>query len=81
LDSGTKLPKILLCYDFVDKVIDEEEDVLLAAKPNLFTIGTITLPKLKILATMATDVKIGTNELIFYFSHTSNKILMHTMLT
>jgi len=79
LDSNTKRPKVLLYYDFVDKVIDEKEDVLLAAKPNLFIIGTITSPKLKILTMVATDVKIGTDELIFDFPHISSKISMDTM--
>jgi hypothetical protein len=45
LDSNTKHPKVLFCYDFVNEVIDEEKDVLLAAEPDLFTIGTITLPQ------------------------------------
>jgi hypothetical protein len=40
---------------------NEKEDVLLVAKPNLFAIGTITLPKLKILLAMVVDAKIGTN--------------------
>jgi len=39
----------LFYYDFVNGIIDEEEDMLLAAELDLFTIGTIILPKLKIL--------------------------------
>jgi hypothetical protein len=50
LDNNTKHPKVLLCYNFVNGIIDEEKDMLLAAKPNSFTIGTIILAKSKILA-------------------------------
>jgi hypothetical protein len=49
LDNNTKHPKVLLCYDLMEGVIDKEEDILLTTKPNLFTIGTITLLKPKIL--------------------------------
>jgi hypothetical protein len=88
--SNTKRPKVLFCYNFVNKIINEKEDVLLVAKPNLFVIGTITLPKLKILLAMVVDAKIGTNakigsdmkidinKLIFYFLRTLGKISVDT---
>jgi hypothetical protein len=53
--------KILLCYNFVNKVTNEEENVLLAAKLDLFTIGTIILPKLEVLAIMLVDGKTDIN--------------------
>jgi hypothetical protein len=53
LDSNTKHPKVLLWYDCVNRVTNEEEDMLLTAKSNLFTIGTITLLKLEVLVAMS----------------------------
>ncbi len=29
LDNNTKCPKVLFCYDFVDGVVDKDENVLL----------------------------------------------------
>jgi hypothetical protein len=58
LDSNTKCLEVLLCYDFVNEITNEEKDVLLVVKLDLFTIGTITLLELKILAIMAVDAKI-----------------------
>jgi hypothetical protein len=57
---------MLLYHDFVNKSIDEEEDVLLVAKPDLFTFSAIILLKPKVLATMPNeniniDAKIDTN--------------------
>jgi hypothetical protein len=49
LDNHTKHPKVLFYYDFVNGVIDEKKDMLLVAELDLFTIGIIILPKLKIL--------------------------------
>jgi hypothetical protein len=61
LDSNTKCPKVLLYYVFVNGIIDEEEDVMLATKLDLFVIGTITSLELKILVTMVDDAKISIN--------------------
>jgi hypothetical protein len=90
-----KCLEFLFCYNFVNEVTDEEEDVLLVAKPNLFTTSTITLPKPKIFTTMATnattnmhakigidakiDMKIDIDEPIFDFSHTLNQISIDIM--
>jgi hypothetical protein len=60
LDNNTKHPKVLLCYDFVNKITNEEEDMLLVAESYLF-IGTITLLELEILVAMVVDAKIGIN--------------------
>jgi hypothetical protein len=79
-NTNTKHPKVLFCYDFVNKITDEEEDVLLVVEPYLFAIGTITLPELKILVTVVDDAKIGTNELIFEFPHTLGEILVDITL-
>jgi hypothetical protein len=60
LDSNTKHPEVLFYYEFVNEVIDEEEDMLLAAEPDLFAINTITLLELEVLAVMS-DAKTSTN--------------------
>lgn len=68
---------------FVNEVIDEKKDVLLVVELDLFTISTITLPKLEILATMMIDakidivVKISTNAKI----GTNPKIGTHTKIS
>ncbi len=36
LDSNTKCLEVLLCYDFVNGIINKEEDVLLEVELNLF---------------------------------------------
>ncbi len=59
LDSNTKCPKVLFYYDFVQKVVGEEENVLLVAKLDYFAINTISLQELEILATMIVDAKIN----------------------
>jgi hypothetical protein len=61
LDNITKLPKVLLYYNFVNGVIDEEEHVLLAVEPNLFTIDAIILPKPEISVVLAINAKIDTD--------------------
>lgn len=47
LDGNIKRPEILLCYDFMNVITDKEEEVLLQAKLDMFTIGTITLLELE----------------------------------
>ncbi len=37
--------KVLLCYDYQNGIIDEEEDFIFAIEPKLFLIGTISLPE------------------------------------
>ncbi len=48
--------------------------MLLVAKLDLFAIGTITLPELKILVTVVGNAKIGIDEPIFEFPHTLGEI-------
>jgi hypothetical protein len=61
LDNITKLPEVLLYYNFVSGVIDEKEHVLLAIEPSLFTIDAIIFPKSKISVVLAIDAKIDTD--------------------
>ncbi len=60
LDSDTKRPKVLLCYDMMDNIIDKKEEIFFIAKPNLFTIGFITLPESKILNATIFGAKVST---------------------
>ncbi len=46
LGGEVKRPKMLLCYDYQNGITnDEEEDIIFAIEPELFSIGTISLPK------------------------------------
>jgi hypothetical protein len=38
-----KRPKMLLCYDYQNGITNEEEDIIFAIEPELFSIGTINL--------------------------------------
>jgi len=44
LGAQTKRPKVLVCYDFHSRILDEKEDVMSSTKLNLFSIGTIDVP-------------------------------------
>jgi hypothetical protein len=46
LGGEIRRPKVLLCYDYQNGIIDDEEDIIFATKPELFSIGTINLPKI-----------------------------------
>jgi len=83
----------LLCYNFVNGVTYEKENVLLATKLDLFVISTIILPKSKILVVVVVDAKINTDtkidintkinieDLIFDFPYTLREISLNIMLT
>jgi hypothetical protein len=36
---------MLLCYNYQNGIIDEEEDIIIAIGPKLFSIGIMSLPK------------------------------------
>jgi hypothetical protein len=44
LGTNFKRPKDLLCFNYQNGMIDEEEDLMFANEPELFYIGTINLP-------------------------------------
>jgi hypothetical protein len=46
LGAPTKLPKLLVCYDFHFRISNEKEDLMFATKPRLFSLGTIVVPTL-----------------------------------
>jgi len=59
LESNTKCLEVLLYYNFVNGVTNEEEDVLLVAKLNSFVINIIILLELEILVATIVDAKIS----------------------
>jgi hypothetical protein len=45
LGTKTKRPQELVCYDLMDRLTNEKEDLIFEIQPKLFLIGTITLSK------------------------------------
>jgi hypothetical protein len=43
LGGEVKRPELLLCYNYQNGIIDEEEDIIFAIEPELFSIGIISL--------------------------------------
>jgi hypothetical protein len=43
LGAPTKHPEVLVCYDFHFGIFDEDEDLMFAIEPGLFSIGTIVV--------------------------------------
>ncbi len=78
MDSNAKHPKVLFYFDFINGVIDEEEDMLLVIKTNLFAINTITLPELEILTTMAINAKTSIDAKIDIDTKTNTNFLFST---
>jgi hypothetical protein len=68
LDRNNKHPEVLLCYDLMVHVSNKEK-LLLVAKPNLFTIEIITLPKLEIFDAAIFGVEINIEDFTFNFPH------------
>jgi hypothetical protein len=74
LDNNTTHPKVLLCYDLIKGITNEEEKILCMIEPNLFTIQTITLLKSEILNVGIFGAKINTKDLTFNFPHSEGWI-------
>jgi hypothetical protein len=45
LGVETKRPQVLICYDLMEGLTYEEEDLIFETKLKLFSIGTINLSK------------------------------------
>jgi hypothetical protein len=43
LGVETRRPQVLVCYDVVEGLIDEEEDLIFKTGPKLFSINTIII--------------------------------------
>jgi hypothetical protein len=41
LGVETRRPQVLICYDLMENLTDEEEDLIFETKPKLFSIGII----------------------------------------
>jgi hypothetical protein len=80
LDSNTKRPEVLLCYDLMKSVMDKKEEIFFIEKPDLFTIGIITLPKPKILNVAFFGAEVGTKDLMSKFSHFEGQIQVDATL-
>ncbi len=63
LGGEVRRPKMLLCYDYENGIVDEKKDIIFATEPKLFFIGTINLletiefMKIKDVEIMDIDVK------------------------
>ncbi len=42
LGSEVRRQEVLLCYDYHNGITDEDEDIIFAIEPKLFSIGTIS---------------------------------------
>jgi hypothetical protein len=60
LDNNTKHPEVLWCFDLMEGVIDEKIYIFFTVESNLFTFGTITLLKPKIISVAIFDAKVST---------------------
>jgi hypothetical protein len=69
-----KHPKDLLCYDLMEGITYEKKEILFVIKPNLFTLGTITLPELQILIVAIFGATIEIEDLMFNFPHLKKQI-------
>jgi len=49
LGVETRRPQVLICYDLMEGLTNEEENLIFETKLELFSIGTITLSKETIL--------------------------------
>ncbi len=45
LGGEVRKPKMLMCYDYHNGIINEEEYIIFSIKPKLFSIGTISYLK------------------------------------
>jgi hypothetical protein len=43
LNGNIKRPQMVVTYNFLEGVTDKEKEIFLTSKPNLFSIGIITL--------------------------------------
>ncbi len=71
---------MLLCYNYQNGITDEEEDIIFATKPKLFSIGIINLPetiqfvKTTNVEIMATNVQTSISEQVFRVHSTGKKL-------
>ncbi len=63
LGAITRRPQVLICYDLLERLIDEEEDMIFETKPKLFLTGTITISDetISLLSIGVLEIKISEN--------------------
>jgi len=65
LGGEVRKPEVLLCYNYQNGIIDEEENIIFTIKPKLVSIGTISLLKtiqfVKIIDVGIMDVNVKTS--------------------
>ncbi len=61
LGAESRRPQILICYDLLEGLIDEKEDLIFETKPQLFSIGTITISNetISLLSKRVSKIKIN----------------------
>ncbi len=69
LDNNTKCPKVLMCYDLMEGIIDKEEEIFFVAELDMFIIETITLWELKIFNAIIFDVEVNIEDFTLNFLH------------
>jgi hypothetical protein len=45
LGVETRRPQIFVCYDLIQRLTNEKEDLILETKPKLFSVSTIAFPE------------------------------------
>jgi hypothetical protein len=65
LGGEVKRPKVLLCYDYQNGIIDEEKDIIFVIEPKLFSMRIISLfeviQSVKITNVEIMDIDVKTN--------------------
>ncbi len=65
MGGEVRKPEVLLCYNYQNGIIDEEENIIFTIKPKLVSIGTISLLKtiqfVKIIDVGIMDVNVKTS--------------------
>jgi hypothetical protein len=67
-------------YDFINRITNEEEEVLLAIELDLFTIGIVSLREIEMVFVKINSLEFNYEELNFDFSHIPSNILVDDIL-
>jgi hypothetical protein len=61
LEAETIRPQVFICYDSLERLIDEEEDLIFEIEPKLFSIGIINISDeiISLLSIGMSKIKIG----------------------
>jgi hypothetical protein len=70
-----------MCYDMMEGIIDQEEEIFFIAELDLFMIETITLLELKKFSAKFFGVEVSIKDFTFNFLHFEGQIQVDTTLT